>query len=117
MREERGIQTQSPINLVLTDGRSLVATATSSTTAGIRTTGVLRRRARARLHDPLYTAGSGYGKADGEWRMGTNGATTSVLVASEPLSQDTSTWMRAPEYTMLVAEPDRHGVIDVSLQE
>ena len=64
-----------------------------------------------------YTAGSGYGKADGEWRMGTNGATTSVLVASEPLSEDTSTWMRAPEYTMLVAEPDRHGVIDVSLQE
>jgi hypothetical protein len=26
VREQRGIQTQSPINLVLTDGRSLAAT-------------------------------------------------------------------------------------------
>ena len=118
VREERGIQTQSPINLVLTDGRSLVATRYVFDYGWYPDDGSFFAGEREHDFTTLwYTAGSGYGKADGEWRMGTNGATTSVLVASEPLSEDTSTWMRAPEYTMLVAEPDRHGVIDVSLQE
>ena len=118
VREQRGIQTQSPINLVLTDGRSLVATRYVFDYGWYPDDGSFFAGEREHDFTTLwYTAGSGYGKADGEWRMGTNGATTSVLVASEPLSEDTSTWMRAPEYTMLVAEPDRHGVIDISLQE
>jgi glutamine amidotransferase len=118
VRERRGIDRQSPINAVLTDGRSLVATryvfdygwypGDDSFFAG------------EREHDFTslwYTTGDGYGCIDGEWRMGGEGRVTSLLIASEPLTRDVSTWLQAPEYTMLVAGPDAGGALAIDLRE
>lgn len=118
VRDRRGIETQSPINLVLTDGRSLVATRYVFDYGWYPDDGSFFAGEREHDFTTLwYTAGSDYRCEDGEWRMRIDGATTSLLVASEPLSEDTSTWARAPEYTMLVAEPGPGGAIDVRLQE
>src|SRR5439155_912929 len=49
-----------------------------------------------------YTLGRDYGLHDGEWKM-TGGAehADSIIVASEPLTRDTSAWVELPEYGAL----------------
>jgi glutamine amidotransferase len=47
-----------------------------------------------------YTTGTNYGLHDGEWKMvGGFRTADSVLIASEPLTRDTSTWLEVPEYS------------------
>jgi glutamine amidotransferase len=79
----------------------------------------------ARLHEMQlkylslwYTAGSRYGLFDGEWKMiGGAAAADSVMVASEPLTRDMSTWLEVPEYSLVYAEPSegrpRIGTIEL----
>ena len=118
VRAERGIETQSPINLVLTDGVGLVATRYVFDYGWYPDDGSFFAGEREHDFTTLwYTAGAGYERTNGDWHMRADGATTSLIVASEPLSEDTSTWSRAPEYTMLVAEPQGDGTIDLQLQE
>ena len=52
-----------------------------------------------------YTSGREYGQYDGEWKM-IGGADTadSIMIASEPLTRDTSTWLEVPEYSMIYAD-------------
>ena len=52
-----------------------------------------------------YTSGREYGQYDGEWKM-IGGADTadSIMIASEPLTRDTSTWLGVPEYSMIYAD-------------
>ena len=52
-----------------------------------------------------YTLGRDYRLHDGEWKM-TGGAENadSIIIASEPLTKDTSTWVELPEYGALFAE-------------
>ena len=58
-----------------------------------------------------FTCGRDYGLHDGEWKMigGPSGA-TSIIVSSEPLSEDRATWLEVPEYSLLAATV-RGGVI------
>lgn len=49
-----------------------------------------------------YTLGREYGCHDGDWKMvGGSDTARSVMVASEPLTSDTSAWLEVPEYSML----------------
>ncbi len=51
-----------------------------------------------------YTLGREYGYYDGEWQtMGGSDAADTVIIASEPLTRDISTWLEVPEYSMLLA--------------
>jgi glutamine amidotransferase len=112
VRAGRGIETQSPINLVLTDGRSLVATRYVFDYGWYPDDGSFFAGEREHDFTSLwYTLSSGCG--DGAAAH----ATSALLIASEPLTEDTSTWLRAPEYSMLVAGYDEHGAIDVRLEE
>jgi len=55
-----------------------------------------------------FTRGSDYACHGGEWKMvGGRDAADAVIVASEPLSLDTSTWVEVPEYHLLAVE--KHG--------
>ena len=51
-----------------------------------------------------YTLGSEYGYHDEEWKV-TGGADNadSIMIASEPLTRGTSTWLEVPEYSMIYA--------------
>jgi predicted glutamine amidotransferase len=62
-----------------------------------------------------YTSGREYGFYDDEWKMiGGAGTADSVMVASEPLTTDVTTWLEVPEYAMLHAERhDGHPVTRV----
>jgi glutamine amidotransferase len=100
VRDRHGIRRSSSVNLVACDGTNLV------TTRFIFDYGCYD-------HNPLqgsvdytsqwYTVGRGYGFHDSEWKM-TGGAANadSVLIASEPLTRDVSTWVEVPEYSALM---------------
>lgn len=99
VRERRGIDTASGANLFVADGEQIVATRFTFDFGCYE--GKLRE-SHLRYHSLWYTAGRRYGLHDGEWRMsGGLEAADSVLLASEPLTRDTSTWIEVPEYSLL----------------
>ena len=52
-----------------------------------------------------YTSGREYGQYDGESKMiGGADIADSIMIASEPLTRDTSTWLEVPEYSMIYAD-------------
>ena len=51
-----------------------------------------------------YTVGGEYGERDGESRDDRRRRARSLLIASEPLTVDISTWLEVPEYSMITAQ-------------
>ena len=51
-----------------------------------------------------YAIGGEYAERDGDWQMTAGDPPRSVIIASEPLTTDHSTWLEVPEYSMLTAE-------------
>ena len=99
VRERLGIRRASSVNLIACDGRNLVAT------RFVFDFGTYEKPPAIGGIDYLsqwYTLGRDYGLHDEEWKMvgGANSA-DSVLVSSEPLTRDLSTWIEVPEYSAL----------------
>src|SRR5688572_11403164 len=106
VRARLGIETSSSVNLFLTTGDQLAAVRYCFDF------GCYRTEDPARLHEAnlaflslWYTSGREYGYHDREWKM-VGGADTadSIMIASEPLTRDTSTWLEVPEYSMIYAD-------------
>ena len=105
-REKLGIGISSSVNLFIANG---------SQAAALRYCfdfGRYRTEDPAKVHEAnltflslWYTLGRDYGLHGDEWKM-TGGAerADSILVASEPLTRDTSSWVELPEYGALFAE-------------
>jgi glutamine amidotransferase len=105
-REKLGIGISSSVNLFIANG---------SQAAALRYCfdfGRYRTEDPAKVHEAnltflslWYTLGRDYGRHGDEWKM-TGGAerADSILVASEPLTRDTSSWVELPEYSALFAE-------------
>jgi predicted glutamine amidotransferase len=105
-RERAGIATSSSVNLFLTTGEQIAAVRYCFDF------GCYRTEDPAKVHEAnlaflslWYTSGTEYGFHDGEWKM-TGGADTadSIMIASEPLTRNTSTWLEVPEYSMIYAD-------------
>ena len=101
VRARHGIDTSSPVNLFMATSDCLVATR------------FVLDYGWYPDDDPMleidvpyvslwYTAGRAYADNDGEWEMlSSQGRPESLLIASEPLTTDTSTWLEVPEYSLL----------------
>jgi glutamine amidotransferase len=51
-----------------------------------------------------YTCGRAFGLYEGEWKMiGDGYSADSVIIASEPLTMDATSWLEVPEYSMMLA--------------
>jgi glutamine amidotransferase len=110
VRARHGIETSSPVNLFLATGRCLVATR------------YVLDYGWYPDDDPMlevdlpyvslwYTAGRSYVDRDNEWQMlSSDGAAQSLLIASEPLTADTSSWLELPEYSLLRVSQEEHGL-------
>jgi len=114
-RARHGIETSSPANLFVTTGRCLVATRFSFDYGWYPD------------DDPLlevdlpyvslwYTLGGRYIERSGEWEMVGDGPEESLLIGSEPLTKDTSTWLEVPEYSVLSASL-RDGVVETESRD
>jgi len=108
VRDARGINVASSVNLFVTDGRQISAVRFCFDFG------------RYPTHDPSkiheanltylslwYTSGREYGFCDDEWQMtGGAAAADSVMVASEPLTKDVAKWLEVPEYGLMHTERD-----------
>ena len=106
VRARLGIALSSSVNLFIANGAQLAAVRYCFDF------GCYRTEDPARVHEAnlsflslWYTLGRDYALHDGEWKM-TGGAENadSIIVASEPLTRDTSAWVELPEYGALFAE-------------
>jgi glutamine amidotransferase len=109
-RSRHGIATSSPINLFMATGRCLVATR------------FVMDYGWYPDDDPMlesdlpyvslwYTAGGSYVNHRDGWQMlASDGEPQSLLIASEPLTADTSTWLEVPEYSLLSVTRNGHGL-------
>ncbi len=108
VRHRRGIDTASGVNLFVSDGKSLVATRFTFDFGCYD--GVLSA-SNLIFHSLWYTVGRDYGLYDGLWRMGGSvDDADAIVVASEPLTRDTTTWIEVPEYSMLTVSRGEAGI-------
>ncbi len=106
VRDRHGIRHSSSVNLIACDGRNLVATRFTFDFGCYEANAL---QGSVEFLSQWYTLGRDYGLHDGEWKM-TGGAAQadSVIVASEPLTRDISTWVEVPEYSALVVRSDEN---------
>jgi glutamine amidotransferase len=117
LRERHGIGTQSPVNLVLGDGDSLVATRFCFDYGWYPEDGSFFAGEREFDFTTLwYTFGERYAPGEGGWDMRFGARVGAALIASEPLTSDATGWIEAPEYALLVVTRDADQV-SVDVQE
>jgi glutamine amidotransferase len=109
VRAQHGIDTSSPVNLCLTTGDSLVATRFSFDYGWYPDEDALLETDLPYV-SLWYTIGGEYAPRDGASAMTASDAPRSLLIASEPLTVDISTWLEVPEYTMITAELTPRGL-------
>jgi glutamine amidotransferase len=111
VRARHGIDTSSPTNLFVTTGRSIVATRFSYDYGWYPDADSLLE-VDLPFVSLWYTLGGAYALRDAEWTMSGGGPARSLLLASEPLTADASTWLEVPEYSLLAAslEGDELGL-------
>jgi len=105
LRAQLGIALSSSVNLFVANGQQLAALRYCFDFGCYRTEDPAKvHEANLNFLSLWYTLGRDYSLHDGEWKM-TGGAENadSIIVASEPLTKDTSAWVELPEYSALFA--------------
>ena len=105
-RNKLGIALSSSVNLFIANGSQLAAVRYCFDFGCYRTEDPAKvHEANLNFLSLWYTLGRDYALHHGEWKM-TGGAENadSIIVASEPLTKDTSAWVELPEYGALFAE-------------
>ena len=113
IRETCGIDTSSSTNLFITDGDSVVALRYCFNFGHYPTDSPESVGDHHLSYLSLwYTLGRDYGCHAGEWQtIGGSELADTVIVASEPLTKDISTWVEVPEYSMLCARTGNNGPV------
>jgi predicted glutamine amidotransferase len=102
VRAQHEIDISSPVNLFLTTGKALVATRFSFDYGWYPDEDTLLETDLPYV-SLWYTLGGQYARTNEGFAMGASEKLQSLLIASEPLTVDTSTWLEVPEYSMLTA--------------
>jgi glutamine amidotransferase len=109
VRARRGIDTTSPVNLVLTTGDALVATRFSFDYGWYPDEDSLLETDLPYV-SLWYTVGGEYARGDNGFEMAASDTPRSLLIASEPLTLDISSWLEVPEYSMITAQSTVDGL-------
>jgi len=101
VRNKHGIAINSPVNLFISNGEFVAAT------RYVLDYGWLPPHTQPSTHFSYhslwYTFGECYGFYNNEYQMKEGKIKSSVIIASEPLTEDTTTWLEVPEYTLIFA--------------
>lgn len=101
VRREAGIDLVSSANLFIADGRAIVA-ARYAFDFGCYAEDDPGSFGQLDYLSLWYSLGSRYACHEGEWKMlGGRESASSMLLASEPLTRDESTWLEVPEYSLV----------------
>lgn len=112
IRNKHQINMTSPVNLFISNGEFIAATRfvfdygwqplDSPTSAHFA------------YHSLWYTYGDSYGYYDDEYKMKGSKTKSSIIIASEPLTEDTTTWIEVPEYSLIIATLEKEEIKIVS---
>ena len=101
VRRELGIDVVSSANLFVADGRAIVA-ARYAFDFGCYPQDDPGAIGQLDYLSLWYSLGSRYACHEGEWKMlGGQESARAMLLASEPLTRDESTWLEVPEYSLV----------------
>lgn len=114
VRHKNNIFINSPVNLFITNGEFIAATRFVLDYGWQPLNGP--SSAHFTYHSLWYTYGESYGFYDNEYKMKGSKTRTSMIIASEPLTEDTTTWVEVPEYTLVVARLEQ-GEIKIISQD
>lgn len=111
-RRAAGITISSSANLFIADGERALGVRHCFDYGRYRTDDPARvNEANLRYLSLWYTLGRDFGLHDGEWQMiGAEDAADAVLIASEPLTADHTSWIEVPEYGLLCVERSARGL-------
>lgn len=101
VRHKKNIHLNSPVNLFITNGEFIAATRFVLDYGWQPLSG--SQSTHAGYHSLWYTYGESYGLYENEYKMKGGDVKSSIIIASEPLTEDTTTWLEVPEYTLVVA--------------
>lgn len=117
VRSRHGIDTQSPVNLLIGDGRSLVATRFCFDYGWYPDDGSFFAGEREFDFTTLWFAvGERFSDVEGTWDIRFGGGDEAAVIASEPIGPTALGWLEVPEYSMLVVTRDA-GRVDVDVRE
>ncbi len=111
VRREVGIDIASSVNLFVADGKSIVA-ARYTFDFGCYGGGDPAQIMPWQLEylSLWYSLGHRYTCHEGEWKMiGGRQSARAMVLASEPLTRDESTWLEVPEYSLVSFHLDHEG--------
>lgn len=111
IRHKHGIAFTSPINLFITNGEAIVATRFAMDFGHYSDSQTLAHLA---YHSLWYTAGESYGFYDNEYKMKLGDKKSCIIIASEPLTKDTSSWVEVPESTLIATWLENNEVKIIS---
>lgn len=114
VRHKHNIHTASPVNLFVTNGDFIAATRFVFDYGWQPIDS--KPSTHFAYHSLWYTYGESYGLYEGEYKMKGGKKRSSIILASEPLTEDSTTWIELPEYTMIVAYLE-DGEIKISSQD
>ncbi len=114
VRDDFGIDTASGVNIFIANGDWLIAT---RYTYDFGCYPAKLAQHYLNFHSLWYTLGERFGLHDAEWGMRSSNDHRSLLVASEPLSKDTSTWIEVPEYTLIAAHKAKDGGVTLDVHD
>ena len=112
VRQKHHITTASPVNLFITNGEFIAATRFVFD-YGWQPFDVPPSTHFA-YHSLWYTYGEDYGYFDDAYQMKQEGKKSSAIIASEPLTEDNTSWIEVPEYTLLVVRRVKDNIEIVS---
>lgn len=102
IRRKVGIHFHSPLNFFISNGKFIVA---SRCVLDYGNYSSEKNFSSSLIYSSLwYTYGEKYGLFEGEYKMNAIKKNRSIIIASEPLTDDTTTWLEVPEYTLIGAE-------------
>lgn len=111
IRKKNGIKISSPLNFFISNGRFLAATRFVLDYGHYPDTEYLSPHMV--YHSLWYTYGERYGLIEDDYKMKMGKRRKSIIIASEPLTEDTTTWIEVPEYTFIGAHLEQ-GDIQIS---
>jgi len=104
IRGRHGIETQSPVNLVIGDGHSLVATRFCFDYGWYPDDNSFFAGEREFDFTTLWFAvGERFSEVDHAWDIRFGERSAAAMIASEPVGPTALGWLEVPEYSMLVA--------------
>ncbi len=108
VRQKYNIAINSPVNLFITNGQFIAATRFVFDYGWLPENAV--PSTHFTYHSLWYTYGESYGYYDDAYKMKPNKTKSSIIIASEPLTADTTTWVEVPEYTLIIANMEQSEI-------